>query len=135
MKSIIKGRWVIFSIWLVVTILLTVIQPDINAILRQQGQQGTSSNSPSVIASELLKKMETAKGSDNLIVFYDEKKISDDEMEKIEDSVKAIRSSSSELGVTDMIDPFSIPDAKSSLVSEDGTTLMVSYKLDNFQLG
>ena len=130
MKTIIKGRWAIFALWLIAAILLTVIQPDINAILRQKGQVGTSSESPSVIAGNILEKMNTAVGTDNLIVFYDENKISDEEMQQIGDSVESIRNSSSELGITEMIDPFSMPDAKSSLFSEDGTTLMVSYKLD-----
>nr|WP_207627644.1 MULTISPECIES: MMPL family transporter [Bacillaceae] len=115
---------------MIATIVLTIIQPDINAILRQKGQQGTSSDSPSVMADTMLKKMDTAKGVNNLIVFYDKNKISDDEMRKIGDAVKSISDSSEELGIADLMDPFSIPEAKSSLVSKDGTTLMVSYKLD-----
>jgi RND superfamily putative drug exporter len=129
-RKIIKGRWAIFSIWLIATIVLTVIQPDINAILRLKGQQGTSNDSPSVMADNILKKMDTTKGTSSLIVFYDKNKISNDEMKKIGDAVKAISDSSSELGIANIIDPFSIPEAKSSLVSKDGTTLMVSYKLD-----
>ena len=130
MRTIIRGRWAIFTIWLIATIVLTAIQPDINAILRQKGQEGTSSNSPSVMANNILKKMEPAKGTNNLIVFYDKQKMSSAEMNKIGEAVKSISSSSSELGISDMIDPFSMPEAKSSLVSKDGTTLMVSYKLD-----
>ncbi|WML52594.1 MMPL family transporter [Neobacillus sp. PS3-12] len=130
MKKIIKGRWAIFSIWLIATILLTVFQPDINAILRAKGQQQLSSNSPSAIADKILKKMDATKGTNDIIVFYDKNKISDNEMTKIGKAVKAISDSSKKLGISDMIDPFSMPDAKSSLVSKDGTTLMVSYKLD-----
>ena len=130
MRKIIKGRWAILSVWLIATIVLTIIQPDINAILRLKGQQGTSNDSPSVIADHILKKMDTTKGINSLIVFFDKNKISDDEMVKIGDAVKAISDSSTELGIAGIIDPFSMPDAKSSLVSKDGTTLMVSYKLD-----
>nr|WP_279664830.1 MMPL family transporter [Ectobacillus ponti] len=111
-------------------IVLTVIQPDINAILRDKGQQGASSDSNSVIADGILKKMDASKGTNNLIVFYDKNKISQAEMDKIGDAVETIRDSGKELGITDMIDPFGMPDAKSSLVSKDGTTLMVSLKLD-----
>ncbi|MGV3463753.1 MAG: MMPL family transporter, partial [Heyndrickxia sp.] len=130
MRKIIKGRWAIFAIWLIATILLTVFQPDINAILRQKGQEGTSDKSPSVMADKILKKMDTTKGTNNLIVFYDKNKISNDEMSKIGDAIKSIRDDSSKLGIANMIDPFSTPEAKSSLISKDGTTLMVSYKLD-----
>ncbi len=130
MRKIIKGRWAIFSIWLIATVLLTVFQPDINAILRAKGQQALSKDAPSVIADSILKKMDAKKGTSDLIVFYDKNKISDAEMKKIGEGVKAISNSSSKLGISDMIDPFSMPEAKSSLVSKDGTTLMVSYKLD-----
>jgi uncharacterized membrane protein YdfJ with MMPL/SSD domain len=130
MKKIIKGRFAIFFIWLIATILLTAFQPDINSILRTKGQESLSKDSPSVVASSILSKMETSKGTNDLIVFYNENKISDDEMKQIGDGVKSITDSKSELGIGDMIDPFSMPDAKSSLISKDGTTLMVSFKLD-----
>ncbi|CAM3192031.1 MMPL family transporter [Filibacter tadaridae] len=130
MRTIIKGRWFILAIWLIATVVLTVIQPDVNAILRDQGQEGTSKDSPSVLANDILKKMDTTIGTDNLIVFYDKDKISKQDMEQIGDAVNSLKDSSSELGITNMIDPFNMPEAKSSLVSEDGTTLMVSYKLD-----
>ncbi|MCX7924003.1 MAG: MMPL family transporter [Clostridia bacterium] len=130
MRKIIKARWAIFSIWLIATILLAAFQPDINAILRLKGQQPLSEDSPSVIASSILSKMDTTKGTNNLIVFYDKNKISDDEMNQIKDGVGAIADSSTELGIGNIIDPFSMPDAKSSLISKDGTTLMVSFKLD-----
>jgi RND superfamily putative drug exporter len=129
-RKIIKGRWAIFSIWLIATVLLTVFQPDINAILRMKGQQELSSNSPSVQADNILKKMDTTKGANDLIVFYDKNKISSNEMKKIGDAVNALRKSGAQLGISSMIDPFSMPEAKSSLISKDGTTLMVSYKLD-----
>ena len=130
MRTIIKGRWFILAIWLIATVVLTVIQPDVNAILRDQGQEGTSKDSPSVVASDILKKMDTTVGTDNLIVFHDKDKISDQDMEQIGKVINSLKDSSSEIGITDMIDPFNMPDAKSSLVSEDGTTIMVSYKLD-----
>ncbi|WP_238882897.1 MMPL family transporter [Clostridium sp. YIM B02551] len=130
MRKIIKGRWAIFAVWLIATILLSAFQPDINAILRQRGTQALGNDSPSVIADSIVSKMDGAKGASDLIVFYDKNKISDEEMDKISDGVKALAESGFELGISDMIDPFSMPDAKSSLISKDGTTLMVSFKLD-----
>lgn len=130
MRKIIKGRWVILAIWLLATVLLTAFQPDINSIIRVKGTQALTTNSPSVISDAILSKMDTAKGADDLIVFYNKNKISTDEMNQISDSVKAIRASSTELNITKIIDPFSMPQAKSALVSKDGTTLMVSFKLN-----
>lgn len=130
MKKILKMRWAIFSIWIIATILLTVFQPDVNAILRLRGQETISDNSPSKIADSLLNKMSTAKGKGDIIVFYDKNKISNDEMKQIESGMKIIRDSQSELGLDSIVDPFDKPDAKDSLISKDGTTLMVSFRLD-----
>ncbi len=130
MKKIIKGRWAIFSIWLVATILLTVFQPDVNAILRLKGYQQLSSSSPSVQADNLLKKIDAKKGTNDLIVFYDPHKLTTKEKTQIKDALQSIRNNKSSLGISDIIDPFNTPEAKRSLISKDGTTLMVSYKLN-----
>ena len=130
MKTIIKGRWFIFAIWLVATIVLTVISPDINAIMRNREQKILPDDSPSIIAEEINSKMSDAVGTSNILVFYDKDKISDDEMNNIEAGVKAVSDSSTELGIDEIMDPFSLPSAAGSLISEDGTTLMVSFKLD-----
>lgn len=130
MKTIIKGRWAIFAIWLLATILLTLFQPDVNSILHQKGYQQLSSNSPSVVADNMLKKIDAKKGTNDLIVFYDPHKLSSTEMTQIKQAVQSINNSGSSLGISDIIDPFSTPSAKSSLVSKDGTTLFISYKLD-----
>ncbi|QAA34380.1 MMPL family transporter [Clostridium manihotivorum] len=130
MRKIIKGRYFIFAIWLIATILLAAFQPDINAILRVRGQKVLSSDSHSVIADSIISKMDTTKGSNDIIVFCDKNKLSDVEINQIGDAVKALTSSSDELGINSMIDPFSMPEAKESLISKDGTTLMVSFKLD-----
>lgn len=34
------------------------------------------------------------------------------------------------LGITELLDPFGTPEAKSSLISENETTLMVSFSID-----
>ncbi|ADY55520.1 MmpL domain-containing protein [Syntrophobotulus glycolicus DSM 8271] len=130
MTKIIKARWIIFTLWLAATIALTAFQPDINAILRQQGQQALSANSPTAAAQALFSKMEMSQGTDSLLVFYDENSISAEEMERIRAGVQAIRDSGSELGISKIIDPFSTPEAADSLISGDGTTVMVSFKLD-----
>jgi putative drug exporter of the RND superfamily len=130
MKLIIKSRWAIFSVWLIAAVVLTIFQPNINTILQQRGQSPLTDSSPSVTADTILKKMEAAHGTDNLIVFYDQNKISDEEMKSIETAVKDITADGAMLGIDKIIDPFSNSAAKSALISEDGTTLMVSFKLE-----
>lgn len=130
MKQIIRFRGAVIAIWIVATVLLTVFSPSVNAILARRGQNPLPSDSPSIKAEELLDKMDITKGTNDILVFYDSNKISDDEMNQIEAGVKAFSDSKSELKVDGIIDPFNMPEAKTSLISKDGTTLMVSFKLD-----
>ena len=74
--------------------------------------------------------MSGKEGSSDIIVFYNEDTLAEEDMSQIEKSIESIRTDKDESGVLDMIDPFSMPDAKASLISEDETTLMVSFTLD-----
>ena len=130
MKKVIKARWIFFSLWVVITIILTIFQPNINPILAKKGQDILPDNSPSKVADTMLSNMSKSKGLDDILVFYDKNKISDGEMTQINDGIKALNDSKTELGVNDIIDPFSMPEAKDSLISKDGTNLFISFKLD-----
>ncbi|MCM3786260.1 MMPL family transporter [Neobacillus mesonae] len=130
MQRIVKWRIFILVIWLVAAGLLTVFQPDVNAILHERGQDPLTEDSPSKVASQMLKKIDGDKGTSNIIVFHDENKLSEDELTQIEAGIENIRDHKTELGVTEMLDPFGTPEAKSSLISENETTLMVSFSLD-----
>lgn len=130
MRKIIKMRWASFAIWIAAAVLLAVFQPDVNAILRFRGQETLSSDSPSQIAQEILNKMSSAKGKSSIIAFYDANKINDDEMKQIETAVNSIKQDKSKLGLDEFIDPFEMEGAKDQLISKDGTTLMITFRLD-----
>ncbi|MGN6712604.1 MMPL family transporter [Anaerocolumna jejuensis] len=130
MKTIIKGRWAICIIWILAAVVLTIVQPDVNAILRDRGQSALGEDSSSVVASDIVKKMETTKGASDLIVFFNKDKLTDKQKTEIKEALQEMRDNNNELGITEMIDPFSMPEAAASLYSEDGTTLMVSLKVD-----
>jgi len=130
MRTIIKWRWIILVIWLAVTTVLTVIQPDVNAILHERGQDPLSKNSPSKVANQLLSKMNETKGMSNILIFHNEDKLSEEDMKQIESGIVSLREKESDLGLSHFIDPITVPAAKSSLVSPDGTTLMASFILE-----
>ncbi|WP_256762240.1 MMPL family transporter [Cohnella sp. WQ 127256] len=130
MRTIIKWRWLILIIWLAATTLLTVFQPDVNAILHQRGQDPLSDNSPSKVASKLLSEMNQSKGMSNILIFHDKDKLSDEDMKQIASGISSLREKQKELGLTQFIDPITVPAAKSSLISPDGTTLMASFILE-----
>lgn len=130
MKKVLKLRWFICALWIIAAVLLTVCQPDVNAILRQRGQGDVTDDSTSKIAESILSKISAAKGKNGIIVFYDSNKLSEADMKQIEKGMSNLQTYKNELGISNIIDPFSMPAAKSSLISEDETTLMVSFNLD-----
>lgn len=130
MRQIIKWRWAILALWLVATVLLTVFQPDVNAILHERGQDPLTEDSPSKVAGKLLNKMTGTSGTSDIIVFHREGKLTDEDMKQIGTGIESMIQHKSELGFSQLIDPITTPAAKSSLVSEDNTTLMASFNLD-----
>ncbi|MDR0270393.1 MMPL family transporter [Paenibacillus sp.] len=130
MRQIIKWRWAILVFWLVVTVLLTVFQPDVNAILHERGQDPLTEDSPSKVAGALLSKMNGTSGTSDIIVFHREGKLTDEDMKDIKSGIENMIEHQSELGFSQLIDPITSPDAKSALISEDNTTLMASFTLD-----
>ncbi|UKS25872.1 MMPL family transporter [Paenibacillus sp. HWE-109] len=130
MKQIIKWRWTILAVWLVLTVVLTVVQPDVNAILGLRGQDPLAKDSPSKVATSILKKMNGVEGTSDIVVFHNPDKLTEADMKGIESGIANMKAHQAELGFDQLLDPFSLPDAKSSLISEDQTTLMASFSLD-----
>jgi putative drug exporter of the RND superfamily len=125
MRKLIQYRWILLTVWLAATILFALNQPDIKHILSDKGEATIGDNAPSKIASQMLNKMSNSKGDNLILVFYDEKELSDEDMKSIESGIDGLKDKEKELGITEMIDPFGTPEAKDLLVSSDKTTLLV----------
>jgi len=129
MQRIIRWRWPLLVLWLAATVVLTVIQPDVNAILHERGQNPLSADSRAVIAHDLLKKMSNAEGRSDIVVFFKEEGLSEDDMRQIESGVEQIKAQQEALGAAELIDPFSAPEAAEQLISKDRTTVMIPFVL------
>ncbi|HEY8889982.1 MAG TPA: MMPL family transporter [Clostridium sp.] len=130
MRKVLKVRFILLAAWVLVTILFTVNQPNLNKILNQKGQATISKNSPSRVATEMLNKMGTSKGDTAIFVFNDANKISKAGLKDIQKGIEKLKSRKSELQINNIVDPFGTPEAKDQLISKDGTTLMaqVTYE-------
>jgi RND superfamily putative drug exporter len=109
--------------------LLTIIQPDINEIMEERGQETVPQDSPSIMASNLLKEISKSEGSSNLIVFHNKDGLTNTDMNNIKSAIQLLKEKQQELGFTDMLDPISSPELKAALLSKDKTTLMVTFTL------
>ncbi|MDD3223557.1 MAG: MMPL family transporter [Clostridium sp.] len=130
MHKIIKSRWILFAIWIAALVLSLIYSPDLSKILRQKGTQYLSSNNISVKAQNMLDEMDKTPGNSDLIVFHSDSKLTSSDLKNIEKGVKSLKKDKSSLGINNIMDPFSMPDIKSKLISSDKKTLMVTFKLN-----
>ncbi|KOF56513.1 X-X-X-Leu-X-X-Gly heptad repeat-containing protein [Clostridium sp. DMHC 10] len=130
MRKILKMRWLLFVVWIISLALSITYSPDLNKVLRSKGQQYLSSDTPSVKADNILKKMDKTSGNTDIIVFNSKNELSSSNMDSIEAGINNIKSDKSSLGISNLIDPFNIPSIKSKLISKDKKTLMVTFKLN-----
>lgn len=130
MRKILKMKWIILAVWMVALALSIIYSPDLNKVLRAKGQQELSNDNPSVKAENILKKMDKTPGDTDIIVFNSKNKLTSTELDNIKKGVTNIKNSKNSLGVSNLLDPFNLPSIKSKLISKDGKTLMVTFKLN-----
>jgi RND superfamily putative drug exporter len=130
MRKVLKYRWAILAAWIIAAILFTIFQPNLKQILNQKGEVTIGDNAPSQKAAKMLEGMADSKGDSLTVIFNDENKLSDQDMESIKDGLNALNEEKNKLQITSIMDPFSTPDAKGQLISEDQTTLLVQLNYE-----
>lgn len=130
MKRILKYRYLILALWLIVTLVCAIFQPNLKQILNQKGEVTISEDAPSRQAAKLLEELSTAKGDSLILVFNDGSKLTDDKLNDIQAGIDKLSSKKEELHITSITDPFGTPEAKDQLVSEDNTTLLVQVNYE-----
>lgn len=130
MQKLLKHRYLVLAIWIVITVLFAMNQPNLKQIINQKGETTISDSEPSAIASEMLNKMGTSKGESLLLVFNNEQQLSDSDMKAIETGINELNAQREQLQITNLIDPFTTPEARDQLLSTDNTTLIIPISFD-----
>ncbi|THF73984.1 MMPL family transporter [Cohnella fermenti] len=128
MNTMLKWKWPIIAAWIVVTVALLIIMPDIGQLVRDKGQIGVPEGYSSSEASRLLKAMgdesEDERQMSVILVFGAKEKLTADQMAGIEQGLAGLESEKSKLGLASLQTHVNFPEAKDQLLSADGTTVM-----------
>lgn len=130
MKQMLKNRWILLGLWIVLTVLFAFNQPNLKQILNEKGETTIPDTVPSQVASQMLSKLGNAKGESVLIVFNSPSALTNTELKSIETAVNKLHDQKSSLGINSIVDPFYTPQAKDQLISEDQTSMIVSVSFD-----
>ncbi|SHO43152.1 MMPL family transporter [Anaerocolumna xylanovorans] len=130
MRNMIRFRYLILAVWVAVTVLFVLNQPDLSSILGGKGEATLQEDSPSNVAQKMLDDMSSSNGDTLIVVFHSDNALSTNDMDNISKGLDKLNADKDSLKITNLIDPFGTPSAKDQLISEDKTTLMVQVTYD-----
>lgn len=130
MKQIIRLRWTVAVIWIIIAVGLFIFAPNLQELVREKGQISAPEGSASMEASKLLKKMSTEYDEHThgaVLVFHEDKKMTGNQRAEVESAIDALKNNNKELAVTNILDFRDDPAIASQTVAEDGKTIIVPF--------
>ena len=137
MKRFVNWRTASVALWTAITIVLLVMMPNLDQLVRDKGQITVPDHFESNIANEMMNKMDGKEGEryEIIAVFNSgqDKALSKSQIVKIEQAVNQLNEKQSSLGITDMVTHMDNEEVEGQLVSEDGTTILTQIYIDKNQ--
>ena len=133
MRTILKGKWFIPVIWIIIIVALFMAAPNIADLVREKGKVSAPSTYSSSEASRLIEEIQNQKSvgdqSTVALVFHNDKKLTDKEIAEAKKAVEKLEKNKKQIGITDILTHFKDADLKDQLVAKDGKTILVSLSV------
>ncbi|GIO36318.1 transporter [Paenibacillus antibioticophila] len=133
LRFILKARWGIVALWLIIAAVLIFTAPSMGELVREKGDITVPEGYSSSTASSILKEISEADGGGKelqiALVFHKEEGIRDGERQEIQQALDELRANMNELSISSITDPFSTPEAADKMISQDGATLLTSLSV------
>ncbi|MEI3612538.1 MMPL family transporter [Pseudogracilibacillus sp. SO30301A] len=131
MKQIIKFRWWIAFLWVVVAVALLLFGPNLQTLVAEKGQMTVPDDNTSIQADKLLQKMneDGTSAYDAVLVFHNEDMLTKTDEEEITKAIDILQKNQENLAISDIIDFREGEEVKDLTVAEDGTTIIVPFKV------
>ncbi|MDO7905905.1 MMPL family transporter [Paenibacillus sp. JX-17] len=133
MRTILKARWGIMALWIVVAVVLMLTAPAMSNLVREKGQtsvpEGYSSTRAAAILDEVAKAEGKKEGSTVALVFYNGNGLTTADKEEAKKAVQSLEGKKESLGIESILDPFSQPELKDKMISENGKTILTSVTI------
>lgn len=130
MKQIIRFRWLIASLWIIIAVGLFILAPDLQELVREKGQITAPKNSPSSQAQELIDNMSVdAKGTQAVLVFHDADGLNHCDKENVSKAIHQLKKNKETLGISDILAFTDDPAVEAQTVSKDDKTIIVPFQV------
>ncbi|MBP3039280.1 MMPL family transporter [Bacillaceae bacterium Marseille-Q3522] len=132
MKQIVRFKWPIVSVWVLLTVLLLVSMPNLDELVREKGQVTVPEGYISSEAIDLLNELDNTSEDEMsaIVVFHEDNELNSEQMQEVEKGINELESRESELGITNILSHLNNEELKDQLISEDGTTVLTLVTLE-----
>ncbi|MCM3173513.1 MMPL family transporter [Paenibacillus sp. MER 99-2] len=134
MRTILKARWWLMGLWIVIAAVLMLTAPNMGELIREKGQfsvpEGYSSTNAAAILDEAAAQKGEQQGSQIALVFYNPDGLGDSGKQEAEKAIEQLKTKKEQLGILSILEPFSEPELAEQMISEDGKTILTSLSID-----
>ncbi len=134
MKRLINWRTASVAFWTAMTIVILVMMPNLDQLVRDKGQITVPDNLESNIASKMFNEMDGEQGEQYEIIAVftsgNNESLTKTEKEKVEQAVNQLKEKQAALGITNLVTHMDNEEVEDQLVSEDGTTILTQIYID-----
>lgn len=125
-------RWIYLLpvLWIAIGVWLHINAPNMEQLVREQGQISVPDGYPSKIKAEMLKEHGGATGEAVLVVYHDKDGLKNGQIQKVEEHITQIGTHIGGSKVEQIITPFDNEEQREILISDDETTMMVILMVD-----
>lgn len=133
MNAIIKRKWLVILVWIVVVAGLLFTAPNMGELVREKGQITVPDEYSSALAGQIMQEVQDQEGGENetqvALVFHNEDKLSAENIKEAERAIRLLEDKEKELGITEILTHFNEETLEEQLVSEDGKAILTSVSL------
>ncbi|OLP66374.1 putative membrane protein YdgH [Bacillus pumilus] len=135
MRAIIKGRWLITILWVVLAAVLLITAPNMAQLTKEKGQISVPDGYSSSYANQLLKEMsENGDTEKSVVLVFQEKNLVEEKEASLKKAMEIIEKDQ-ELHVEDITSYFEAnKDIKKQMLSKDQSTLLVPVTYDTSKI-
>lgn len=128
-------RTTAFLAWVAIVVVILLIMPDLDKLVREKGQLEVPATAESMLANELLIELNNGVGNtfDLALVFHDEEGLSDSQVAEIDGIVTNLIDNQKALGIEKFLAHTESEQAAKQLVAEDGTTILTQISINQDQ--
>jgi putative drug exporter of the RND superfamily len=130
---IIKRKWFVILVWILVVAGLLFSAPNMGDLVREKGQITVPEEYSSALAGQIMQEVQDQEGGENetqvALVFHNKEKLTEENIKEAERAIRLLEEKKEELGITEILTHFNEKTLEEQLVSKNGKAILTSVSL------